>query len=126
MGIDGKTLLEALRRAVRASGRFSEVDEIEVEPAPGRSGLGAGGHRVLITFEPTVRLADSDRFTGTVQARFEEIFPGARISETDYEPPKPATGVVEEEKLRIRPAQGPTVVLTVRDLEESLRETGQG
>lgn len=126
MGAGREGLRQAVRAQIRASGRFSEVDEIEVEPDPERAGLEAGGHRVSVTFEPTVRVADPERFTRTVHGQFEEIFPGLRVSETAYEPPKPATGEVGEDIPRIRPARGPAVVLTVWGLEDRLREPGQG
>lgn len=126
MGAGREGLGKALHSQIRASGRFSEVDEIEVGPGPKRAGLEAGGHRVSVTFEPTVRVADPDRFTRTVHDQFEEVFPGLRVSETAYEPPKPATGEVGEDIPRIRPARGPAVVLTVWGLEERFREPGQG
>lgn len=119
-------LRRALRAEIRASGRFSEIDEIGLEPGPKREGLEADGHRVSVTFEPTVRVADPERFTRTVHGQFEEVFPGLRVSETAYEPPKPAIGEVGEDIPRIRPARGPAVVLTVWGLEERFRETGQG
>ena len=119
-GMDRETLREALREELRASGRFSEVEQVEVAPGPERSKLVASGHRVRITFAPTVRVADPDRFTTTIRVRFEEVFPAVRVDEAAYEDPEPAAGVVEEERLRIRPARGPTVILTVSGLGDRL------
>lgn len=123
MGMDREELREALHRELRASGRFSEVDEVRVEAGPERSGLVVGGHRVLITFAPSVRVADPSRFTTTVRVRFEEVFPSIRVEDTGYRDPEPADGVVDGEGLRIRPARGPTVVLTVLGLEGRLTES---
>lgn len=121
-----EALREALGRKLRASGRFSGVEEVEVETGPKRPGLAPRRHRVSIAFAPTVRVTDPDRYVTTVRSRFEKVFPTLRIEGSDYEAPEPAAGVVEEENLRIRPARGPTVVLSVGGLADRLREETGG
>ena len=119
--MDLEALEKALREELRASGRFSELHDVELEAGPSRRGLAGSGLRVRITFDPTVRVADAGRFTATVESRFEEVFPGIGIRGLDYEDPESATGVVDGETLEIRPARGPTIVLTVDGLPDRLR-----